>query len=413
MKFLYQFCLKFVVILSVPRRLTSELKISDRISLLLISVVLLLAGCDDNKSLTPYLLPKKEFKLDLSYDEFINSISFLFITDHSGSMNDHRKHLAQNIALFLDPLLDNYPHYNYTFAVTSMGVKEKKESFLFIDTKHIANECFINPSYFSKGSQLGSYFFYGEGSQVSRSALICALAENVEVDMNLHDENFFKPIQYIAKKARGTFKSDFFGRDKILILFFISDAGGGEYVKRVKSSGTDSSVTADTMSNEILSQLEKFQMTEENIRVYAVVPPKKHKIGCKLDDTAIALGGYTPPDHVYSLIDKTEGLSLSICDTDWGKYLTDVSDNLLQSIPSRTAYLEEIPKNGTIEVFFNNKKVPEEPDTGWSLDKEKLAVYFGPNFDLSYYRTDSKFNEKDEVIVKYHPMNLDILQNSE
>ncbi|MCZ0932888.1 MAG: hypothetical protein OXJ52_07040 [Oligoflexia bacterium] len=371
-------------------------------------------ACDDNKSLTPYLLESKEFKLDLSYGEFINSVSFLFITDHSGSMEKHRKHLAENIALFLDPLLDSYPHFNYNFAVTSAGVKGGKgASFLFVNTEHVAEKCSISLSRLRKSSQLGPYLSYGGSSQMSRSDLVCALAENIEADINLHDENFFKPIQYIAQQADKKFRSDFFGEDKILILFFISDAGGEEYVGGIRNSSKDSSVIADTMSNEILDQLKMFGVRGENIRAYAVIPPKKHKIGCPLDDTTRSGASYTPPDHVYSLIEKMEGVSLSICDASWGKLLTDVSDNLLQSIPSKTVYLEEIPKQGTVEVFFNNKKAPEDVETGWSLDIEKLAIYFGPNFDLSRYRTDSKFNTKDKVVIKYQPLNIDILQNSE
>ena len=318
--------------------------------------------------------------------------------------------MADNITLFLEPLLDNYPHYNYNFAVTSAGIKENQLPFLFVDAQFIESECSISPSLLTRNSQLGPYFSYEGSSQISRSDLTCALSKNIEHKRNLGSENFFKPIQYIVEKADQKFKSAFFGKEKILILFFISDAAGEEYIKRI--AGKDPSATARSMIDEVLKQLKKFKVKERNLRAYAVIPPKQRNFGCNLDDTTRA-AGYIAPVHVHSLVEKMEGVSLSICDTAWGKYLTDVSDNLLQSIPSKTVYIEEVPKIETIEVFFNNKKVPENPDTGWSVEIEKLAIHFGPNFDLSYYKTDSKFNSADDVLVRYQPMNLDILQNSE
>ena len=165
------------------------------------------------------------------------------------------------------------------------------------------------------------------------------------------------------------------------------------------------------MQKELLVLLNHLDVNEKNLRVYAVIPPKKKE--CDDIDDSAKEGGYTPPRHVFSLVEKVNGLSISICDTDWGEHLTDISEHLLQSIPTRTIYLEEIPQLGTIEVFFNGKKVPKDPETGWLLDIEKQAVYFGPDFDLAFYKKDSKNNIKDEVILKYKPMNLDVLQNSE
>ena len=367
-------------------------------------------SCDDNKSLTPYLLPKKEYKTEVVYGSFINSVSFLFVTDDSGSMSTHKKYLAKNVALFLKPILEAHPYFNYNFALTSMGTREDSKLF-HIDLSFVAGECSIEPSLFIKNSQIGPYFSYKGGGINTHSDMICLAASNIQANRNFADENFFEPLKYIAKKT-DTELSNFFGKDKILIVFFISDAGGENYVGRLRGS-KNISLVAETMQKEALDWLKYHGTNEENIRAYAVIPPKKRDIGCSLDDTATSGGAYTPPKHVYALVEKLNGLSISICDTQWGKHLTDVSKSLLQSIPAQTLYLEDIPQLGTIEVFFNNKKVPEDFEKGWFLDIEKQSVYFGPNFNLSYYKTDFTSNNKDKVVIKYKPMNLDTLQRSE
>ena len=366
-------------------------------------------ACDNNKNLTPYLLQKKEFKTDLFYGEYVSSINFLFIVDDSGSMSRHKKHLARNAALFLEPLLRAYPHFNYNFALTSMGVRSRSPLFYF-DFNFVKTKCSVDFFNFRKESGLGPYLSYSGGERVNfRSNIVCAVASNIEVNRNLGDENFFKPIEYITKRSDEQFRSEFFGEDKILILFFISDAGGQEYVERLNNHNNSAVLTANTMLKESLSWFKQFKVTEQNTLAYSVVPPRQPVTKCALDDTA-KRGGYSPPEHVHSLVEKMGGLNLSICDTEWGKHLTNVSENLLESIPTKTIYLEEVPKKETIELFFNNKKVPEDAQTGWFLDVEKLAVYFGPDFDLSYYKTS--LDTSDEVIIKYQPMNLDILQKS-
>ena len=368
---------------------------------------LFVCSCNKNKNLTPYLLSKKEFKFKLSYNDFVNSINFLFIVDDSGSMRFHKNHLARNAALFLEPLLEAYPWFNYNFALTSMGVSETTPFLFYFDFNSVKTKCSIDFR-FSRKSNLGPFLSYSGAEDANyRSNVICAVASNIEAHRNLGSENFFKPIKYIAQKADKQLLSEFFGRDKMLILFFISDAGGEEYVNQL---GGNKILIVDKMLNESLTGLKQLDLREKNIRAYSVTPPLHPVKDCGVDDTA-KKGGYSPPEHVFSLVDKLRGLSLSICDKDWGRGLTNVSKNLLQSLSGQTVYLEDIPKKETMELFFNNKKVPEDSQTGWFLDVEKLAVYFGPDFDLSYYKTFSD-DELDEVIIKYQPMNLDILQKS-
>ena len=382
---------------------------------LFVSLLAFLIACDDNKSLTPYLQPEKEFKVEMSYDNFINSVSFLFVTDDSSSMNAEKKHLAENVSVVLEPLLRAYPYFNYNFAVTSMGLRKEYLKSFSIDLDLVQKKCSFNSSLIRK-SPIGPYFNYKKGSFLgSLSNLVCMVSWNIEAERKATniDENFFKPFEYIVNRIDFRVLSEFFGKDKILVLFFISDAAGDDYENRLRRHKKTPALITELMQKEFLDLLiNRLNINEKNLRVYAVIPPEKKQDNCSLDPSA---GGseYKPPKHVFSLVEKMNGLKLSICDTNWGEYLKNISEHLLQSVPARTVYLEEIPQLKTIEVFFNGKKVPQNIETGWVLDIEKQTVSFGSDFDLAFYKRDSKANMKDEVMVKYKPMNLDILQNSE
>ena len=378
---------------------------------LLVSFILFLIGCEDSQKITPYLKPKKEFKFNMSINDLISDINFLFIIDTSGSMAELNKSLSNNIQLFLNPILKNYPHYNYNFAITTMTPSQK---FNFTDQRPLSlnfpviRNCQVDPSVISRSSNIGHYLSYSSKlfRQVSHQQLVCSLSSNIQLAEGFDggDESFFQSIQYITEEADSQFKSSFFGKNKFLILFFISDAWEGVDYDRLRKSQISNS--ADVIANKSFNGLKTLMGMGENIRSYAVILSEEAQDTC-----GEGSGGNDYPLHVYSFIKKTKGLRLSICDSSWGSQLTDVSDDLLENLPTRALYLEEIPKVGTVEVFFNKKRVPKDLDTGWSLDIEKPVINFGSQFDVSYYRSDT--NSDDEVIVKYQPVNLNILQKSE
>ena len=380
----------------------------------LVSLVVILASCSDSEKITPYWKPKKEEIFDMSVNRFIEEISFLFVMDDSGSMSEEKKILADQIKSFLEPLLERYPHYKYNFAITNM-----KKDFdqvvkpLFFNSKLIREKCSIDPFLVSIKSQWGSYFSYsGQGSLVSWDEMVCAVSHNIQdPNRKTDDEVFFSSLRYISGKTDNTFQSQFFGRNKFLFLFFISDAAGNEYRTRLNNNLSASDEMAKK-AYEMLGGL--MENAVENVRVYAVIPPVKKPDGqCNLDDTAIKNGEYHSADPVLSLIEKLGGLSLSICDIDWGAQLSQVSDSMLDAVSvHQVLYLEEVPKRGTIEVFFNDKPVEENPDTGWYLDRERLVIRFGEEFDPFDY-AQFKSGEESQVTIRYKPMNIDVLRKSQ
>ena len=378
---------------------------------LLFSFILFLIGCEDSQKITPYFKPKKEFKFNMSVSDLISEINFLFVIDTSGSMSSFNKHLSDNIQLFLNPILTNYPHYNYNFAITTMTPSQK---FNFASQRPLylnfpfSRTCKVDPSVISRSSNIGHYLSYSPKlfRKVSRQQLICSLALNIQSAEGFDggDESFFQSIQYITEQADSQFKTRFFGKNKFLILFFISDAYEGVDYDKLKKNQISNS--ADVIANKNFDGLKALMGMGENIRSYAVILSEEEKDTC-----GEGSGGDHYPFHVYSFIERTKGLRLSICDNSWGNQLANVSDDLLESLPTRALYLKDIPRIGTIEVFFNKKRVPKDLDKGWFLDIEKPIINFGPEFDASYYRSDTKSD--DEVVVKYQPVNLNILQKSE
>ena len=389
-----------------------------RIYIFLISFILFLNSCNDSQKIVPYLMPKEEFLFNLSQGDILNGINFLFIVDDSGSMANEKIKLATNITKVLEPVFKSYPNYNYNFFLTSMGVQGGP---LLLNRDWVTNRCFTNenlPSDLITKNKFGDYISYR--GQISKQELSCAVSENIQSSRSGGLEYFFHPIESIIKIAQQNpiFKSSLFDKDKFLILFFISDAGGGKYKRQVDLLQADiiqQQAIGDEMSNQLISKLNTLRQSFKNIRSYAVIPPlKKPTSYCSLDDSVKAAYNmaYLAPHHVYSLIKKTEGRGISICDNNWGNKLTDISENLLLALSKHRLYLEKIPQLGTIEVLFNNRKVEPDINTGWYLDKESLSINFGPDFDFSYYRFNYDSYKKDKVIIKYHPLNLEILQNS-
>ena len=369
-----------------------------------------LFSCEDSKKITPYLKAKKDFKFNLSLDGFISDINFLFVIDTSGSMSGFKDTLSKNVRLFLDPILKDYPYYNYNFAITSMTPYKE---FNFTDKKPLylnfpaIKECHADPLTFSRSSNMGSYLSYNHNhfDKVSYQQLLCSISSSIQSADGFDGgaESFFQSIRYITEKADSQFRAKFFGPKKILVLFFISDAAEG--VDYAQMQANKISNAHNLIANKNFQHLKNIMGAGENIRSYAVIVSEEKKDNCGED------GGNIYPLHAYSFIKLTKGLRISICDTAWGQQLTDVADDFLEILPTRALYLKEIPKEGTIEVFFNNIKVDEDINTGWSLDKEKQVINLGSQFDFSYYKSNS--NKEDEIIVRYHPMNLNILQKSE
>lgn len=399
-----------------------------------LSFLFFLLSCGENHTkLTSYLQPTREQKFKTKELDLIQSISFLFIIDTSGSMAKHQKTLSKNISLFLEPLFLNYPYYNYTFSVTTTSpldfINRAQGQSIFVDKSY---ECGgILSSQFSYDTNIGSYLYYSSKDLRKNKSedLVCLLSHNItSISGALGREPFFDTLSYIIKQSDENFKSRFFGEDKFLILFFLSDAWGSDdksYIENLKD-GNNVFTASKKFSDEQIKQIQSVMGAGDNIRSYAVVHDDRRKDKCSpaedsgepfrnivptqiTDIVKQILEIYNYPYHLYRFLQDTGGLRVSICDEEWGKQLVDVFDHLKYVFPSVTLYLDAIPKTETIEVFFNNKKVLEDFKTGWSYNPENLSIRLSANIDYFSYKEELNRDQNDEITIRYNPINIELL----
>ncbi len=382
-------------------------------------LIFFMISCDSNKKLTSHFKSRKTVILKKQSSHFIQEISFLFIIDTSSSMAPFNNKLAENINLFLEPIFTNYPHYNYNFAITTMTPSkwfstgpEGANWPLFL--KSNIRDCGdIDPSLFiHQASDVGRYFSYSVNDLQTYSIenLVCILSHNIQHAMGFDSsaESFFQSITYIVKKSHFDFKSHFFGKDKLLVLFFISDAWQGVDYNKKLLAGVPS--PDKIISDDILNLLQSVMGSRsQNIRSYAVALDDRRRDQCGTER-----GGKLPtsyPFHLYRFIKKTNGFRISLCDAKWGNQLTDVFHSVSKVFHASDLYLDEVPKLDTLEVFLNNKKIPKSAKAGWRFSPETLSIKLAPDFDFMPYILDEKGQsiETNEFTIKYIPLNIELL----
>ena len=386
--------------------------------------VLLMPACDHHKKLTSYFESEKEIKLNMNQLSFIQDISFLFIIDASFSMNKSRETLSENIETFLTPLFSNYPNYNYNFAITTMSKKAYFKSDLVSVSDETAVNCELNIDDFSKFSydtDMGSFLHYSfeDLKTIKQKDIICMISYNLETVSGGSNEPFFDSLFYIVEKSQESsnskFGKQFFNENNFLILFFLSDqwgefdAGYGG-TENEKPTVMEMKNLADNFSEDKLKQL-ALVIKKDHIRTYAVVlnADNHQRRLCGHTDNGAGSTLKHYPYHLYSLIKKTGGFRLSICDPSWGAKLTEMFDDLETAFIPHFVYLDEVPKIDTIEVFVNNKKVHRHTREGWFFNSEDLSINIGPGFSYADYRVG--FNHKDdELKVRYYPVNVELLK---
>ena len=406
---------------------------------------LFVSACDNREKLTAYLSSTTEVDLEVKTMDFIDEISFLFIIDNSGSMGVFNEILSENIKTFLRSLFVNYPHYNYNFAITQTLSRDSKgliaeknqksgkkiervDKPLFFE--EYPNKCYLDTSPFFVNTGIGPYLHHSfkDLQTVEQEDIICIISYNIQHLKN-HGEDvepLFDSLSYIVEQSKEPpyleFRKQFFGQNKLLILFFLSDQWGQydkmyyDKIQRISSPEEKKEEVirkvkkvADSFSAKQLKLLQSVMGESwQNLRTYAVVLDNRRSDRCGGEE-----GGITPdryPFHLYSLIEKTGGLRLSICDPSWGVQLKNIFDDLKKSLGFLFFYIDEVPKIDTIEVFLNNKKIPRDVKTGWSFDPENLSVNISPDFDYIDYRTGFDKDRNDQLNIKYQPFNIELLR---
>ena len=195
-------------------------------------------------------------------------------------------------------------------------------------------------------------------------------------------------------------------------MFFISDSWGdsNEEYKKLILKNNNIAKAAEMFSKKPFLLLDSIMgETMNKVFSYGLVQDNKSEDSCApLESTGEDPKYY--PFHLYRFIEKTGGSVISICDKFWENKLINVFDDLKVAFSSPFLELEEVPKLDTIEVFFNNKKIPKDVKQGWSFNPENLSIYIGPEFNYLAYTSDKEDKQEDDIFtVRYHPVNIEIL----
>ena len=376
--------------------------------------VLLLFGCDDNKSITPYIEPLYSLEWNLNQDDdYLSKINFLFIIDTSGSMDKFNETLANNAERFLQPIFNKYPYYDYNFAITQMVEEtrfiKQNYSSLFFNSDFLLN-CQLSED-LEKQSVLGSYISYRKGfsSKSSIKNILCFLGQSIQnIEPRIAStESYFQHLSYILKETDKAFQDDFFASDSFLVLFFISDNWRGVDYERLLKDPQNKNPHI-MLANKKISELKKQMINIKNVKTYGVVLDYERSDRCGGE-----LGGQKPnqyPFHFYEFVRQTEGLIVSLCDSNWGQQLEEVYKDFFSAFPDSSFVLDKVPQLDSIEVFLNGIEVPNDVHSGWTLNLEKLSIDLGPNLNLSYYQKNKKEAEDNKLLVRYHPLNLELLR---
>ena len=398
----------------------------------------IIASCDDNKKIIPFLKEKKESRTSINESSFVRGFSFLFVIDTSGSLEPTEvEYLSNNIPLFLEPIFEKYPDIKYHIGFTTMLPTSYYNSPNKLPLNAKKFGCRVSNNI--KKSNIGTYLSYSSSrKEFSTEKLKCLLKENIRninieaknilengrysnqsrhITRLMNTERYFDSIDHILKNLDSQFKEDFFGRDKFLTLFFISDHPTGEESDyAIRSSGLEDKYknkVAEEISNEYIDKFKeifgfsrRYKRIENKLKVYGVIPDNS---SMNQDCVDAEKGHY--PYHIYKLIEKTKGQKLSVCDEIWEDDLKDASENFLAFIKPPIIILDELPDIDSIEVYFNEIKIPNDFKTGWSFNVENLTIQLGFEFNWSHYRALSlKDLPESKLRVLYYPLNESILK---
>lgn len=295
------------------------------------------------------------------------AVDILFVVDNSGSMNEHQKNLAKNIALFTDEFSkSSILNFNIGVVTTDMS------------------KCWYPPCDDSAGYLIGKTYKVVSNSTPSLEAV---LAENIMVGISGSvTEMSFAPVVAALSPALAVDNAGFYRPKATLVVIFITDAED------------QSSISAKDFYEHLLSL--KQRDTNKVLGYGVIVPsPVAHEV-CARDERD------TKPVKIETFLGRVENGKngdniFSLCDVDYGMRLAGMAKNIVEKVGS-VFYLQRLPDFKSIQVTYGNAPVPMDPDKGWMYDAERNAVVLGRDMDWDSQPHGSR------VEIYYEVAKLDI-----
>lgn len=288
----------------------------------------------------------------------MTAVDILFVIDNSRSMREEQAKLANRLDKFVNVL----GNVDWQIAMTTTDMSDDafatKGNLVDLETKISfpgQNKKVLNrfsPNY--KKSFSDSINKYGTPQDCSDTGDNCP--SGYEQPMKA----IYQSILRKNSENRGFYRSN-----ADLAIIIISDED-------------EESDTSDLMTPVILSSFMKSQLGDsKRMNVYGIIhQPTDQK--CLDEDTEGARFGY----EIENLTRLTNGFSVSICEPDYAKPLTQIGQRVVQS--SYSVQLKKKAKKSTVKVVLT----PSQPEITWKIDDNKIIFSDWPaqgsQIDVNY-----------------------------
>ncbi len=294
-------------------------------------------------------------------DKKLNDISFnpavdiLFIIDDSGSMNVFQQKLAENAKLFTEIFL-NTKFIDYHIGVTT--------SSLFDGGSVAPGGRLHNVNGFTYVDRLTP-----DGDLILSEMLRVGTSGSASEEfLSIHMKAFTEPV--LSGSNLG-----FYRKEAQLAIFVITDT-------------EDQSAFSAQVAYDFLRDLK--DKDERKIHYAAALVHVENS--CKSFENM-------DPIKLRTIIDlfQERGYRFSLCQPNYGEDLARIATRLIRS--ASTIYLDQLPDVTTLEVYYGDQRLLNDPLKGWVYDPDRNAIILAAGIEIDD-TVPKSLNVKFEAVYK-------------
>ncbi len=289
----------------------------------------------------PKKIPLEDKKL---IDKSLNDISFnpsvdiLFIIDDSGSMFSVQKQLAANSKLFIEQFF-NTKFIDYHIGVTTSSLFDSSSKAPGGQLRNVEGYTYVDRITPAGDIVLSNMLNVGTSGSAT------------EQFFSIHMNTFAEPL--LSGANRG-----FYREDAQLAIFVITDT-------------EDQSSFSALEAYEFLRDLKNKDERKLHYAAALVhVDPN-----CRSSENM-------DPRKIRSIIElfQERGYKFSLCQPNYGEDLATVATRLIRS--ASTVYLDQLPDVTTLQVFYGDQRLLNDPLKGWVYDPDRNAIILSAGIEI-------------------------------
>ncbi len=312
------------------------------------------ASCspENPKAYIKSVLPDEKVIQD-NTEVFDPKVDILFVVDNSGSMSNHQRNLATNVAKFTSTFTkSSVLDYNIGIVTTDMDGNSWGNS-LPCCGQLIGSSRVVNKNTPGADQILANNFLVGTNGSATEASFAPVMAALSAPLLNGWNTGFLRP-------------------DASLVIIFLTDA-------------EDQSVRVN--ATELYKFLLNLKLNDAaKILAYGVIVPTIDTMRCQRDED-----GTTPKriESFLSMVSNNKNNIMNICDPDYGTRLASMAKDIVDKV-GNIIYLSRAPDFNSIRVSYGSINLPEDYHSGWSFDPKKNAILLGDKIDWSSQPSGSR-----------------------